>query len=418
MMNANPSVVIIRRHHQLRLRRPLSLILIRNSASSSKPDASTPPSLSNTQTTQTTTTAPTTLLSAYSQLSKAKLSALVVSTTAAGYIASGGACATPAFAELLTGTFLCSASAAAYNQIYERQYDAQMLRTRLRPTATGKISPSHGLAVATVWGVSGVGLLSDLPGTTTALLGALNIGLYAGVYTPLKQYSIWNTWVGAIVGAIPPVMGCTAVATSSLVDGPAVSLALLLYHWQLVHFLALSHMYRVDYARGGFRMLGVVDTVATAASIERNAVGLTVVPPMIAYATGATSAMFVVESVVLNSYVLYLCRQFRQESSNQNARRLFMSSLWYLPCSLILFCWHSQGMLRETDEEKEQQTLMHSLRDWGRRHCLHEQNAVHETCPITHDVPSAAIDAAKDTATTVVEQQRQLQQRSTASRTT
>ena len=153
-------------------------------------------------------------------------------------------------------------------------------------------------------------------------------------------------------------------------------------------------------------MLGVQDTPATAASIVRNAYGLTIVPPALAYISGATSGMYVVESVVLNSYMLYLSHQFQDDSSNQKARRVFLNSLWYLPCSLILFCWHSRGLQDALEKEKEiskAENILHSLRDWGRRHCVHEQNAVHETCPVAHDLTAKVADAAVDSTTTLVQ---------------
>lgn len=124
-----------------------------------------------------------------------------------------------------------------------------MKRTMRRPLPSGLLSPRHALLFAAASAAAGVGALHAHANGTAALLGAANIALYAGVYTPLKQVSVANTWVGAVVGAVPPLMGWAAAAGH--LDPGAGVLAALLYFWQLPHFMALAFLYRADYAAGG-----------------------------------------------------------------------------------------------------------------------------------------------------------------------
>jgi heme o synthase len=135
------------------------------------------------------------LIKAYLDLSKARLSSLVVVTTAAGFLAAGGPLTTMTAA--CAGTMLCSSSAAAFNQIIEVDRDSQMKRTQQRPMVQGTLSPTHATLVATAWGVAGTGILAVGTDPYTTALGATNILLYAGLYTYMKPRTVWNTWVGA-----------------------------------------------------------------------------------------------------------------------------------------------------------------------------------------------------------------------------
>ena len=165
---------------------------------------------------------------------------------------------------------------------------------------------------------------------TAAALGAANIALYAGVYTPLKQVSVANTWVGAVVGAIPPLMGW-AGAAGGLQPGAAV-LAGLLYFWQLPHFMALAYMHRVDYAAGGYRMLPIVDPSGrrTAGVALRNA--LYMVPlGAVAVAVGVTTPPFAWEAAALSGGVAAAAAVFWASPTQGTARKLFLLTLGHLP---------------------------------------------------------------------------------------
>jgi protoheme IX farnesyltransferase len=317
--------------------------------------------------------------SAYLQLGKARLSGLVVTTTLAGFIAAGGPLyeQAPVAVSCVVGTALCSFSAAAMNQIYERDRDSMMKRTQKRPMVTGALTLNEAKLAATLWGVGGTTLLIAGTDPVTALLGVSNIGLYAGLYTYMKPRSVYNTWVGAVVGAIPPVMGWTAATSGSLLDLDAIILGSTLYYWQLPHFFALSYMYRVDYERGGFQMLSSheVDGERTSAVILRNATYLSAIPFISTFA-GVTSSMFALEGIALNSYALWVAYKFRQERTNANARKVFLTSLWYLPTWLVLFLLHSKVWDEDHDQDVLRDAIsefVHAVRDEGRKMCLHER---------------------------------------------
>lgn len=342
-----------------------------------------------------TMAAPPSKMKLYLDLAKAKLSALVVTTTAAGFVAAGGPLSEQATVAVccVAGTALCSSSAAAWNQILERDRDAQMKRTQQRPLVQNHLTVPEATMAATSWGVAGTTLLYVGTDPVTAMLGLSNIGLYAGLYTYMKPRSIYNTWVGAVVGAIPPVMGWTAATGGNLLDLDAVILGTTLYLWQMPHFFALSFMHRVDYKRGGFAMLPVLeqDGDRTSQVILRYAAYLSAVPLVATYA-GVTSSMFAMEGVALNSYALYVANKFRQERTNANARKVFLTSLWYLPCWLVLYLLHSKVWDEEHDRDTIRDAIshiIHTIRDQGRQMCLHEravaQNPVigEDKCPVT-----------------------------------
>ena len=315
---------------------------------------------------------------AYLQLAKAKLSALVVTTTAAGFVAAGGPLSEQAALAgcCIVGTALCSSSAAAFNQIIERDRDAKMKRTQQRPLVINSLTVKEASIAATLWGVSGTSILALGTDPITAGLGLANIGLYAGMYTYMKPRSIYNTWVGAVVGAIPPVMGWTAATGGSILDLDALILGTTLYLWQMPHFFALSYMHRVDYKRGGFAMLPVLesDGERTSKVILRYAGYLSTVP-IITTLCDVTSVMFAFEGLALNSYALYVANKFRQERTNANARKVFLTSLWYLPSWLILFLIHSKVWDEEHDRDVLRDKLsdiIHSIREQGRQACIHE----------------------------------------------
>eukprot|EP00730_Choanoeca_flexa_P001502 TRINITY_DN10663_c0_g1_i3.p1 TRINITY_DN10663_c0_g1~~TRINITY_DN10663_c0_g1_i3.p1 ORF type:complete len:300 (+),score=19.91 TRINITY_DN10663_c0_g1_i3:967-1866(+) len=187
------------------------------------------------------------LPSAYARLTKFKLSALVILTEMGGFALAPGAFDWMNFGVTALGTGLCVAAANTYNQWIEIPYDAQMKRTRNRPLVSGEISPFHAWSFGTLCGLSGVGILAAGVNPLVAALGAGNILLYAGVYTPMKRMSIYNTWAGSLVGAIPPLMGWAAVTNS--LDSSAFVLAGVLFAWQFPHFNALSWSLRPDYSR-------------------------------------------------------------------------------------------------------------------------------------------------------------------------
>ncbi|XP_068610660.1 protoheme IX farnesyltransferase, mitochondrial [Brachionichthys hirsutus] len=269
----------------------------------------------------------------YSRLAKIKLTALVVITSAAGFAMAPVAFDPVGFVALSLGTGLASCAANTINQYFEVPFDSNMNRTKNRPLVRGQISPLHAVTFALACGVPGVALLSLAANPLTGFLGALNVFLYTCCYTPLKRLSITNTWVGAVVGAIPPVMGWTA-ATGCL-DPGALLLGGFLYSWQFPHFNSLSWNLREDYSRGGYRMMSVTHPGMCRRVALRHSAGLiglaTLAPPL-----DVTTWTFPVISLPINAYIAYLAYRFYRRGDRSSARSLFLCSLWHLPMLLLL----------------------------------------------------------------------------------
>jgi len=319
------------------------------------------------------------------ELSKSKLSALVVATTAAGHLMAPAPFDGCSLFAALGGTFLCAASANSFNQIIEVERDAAMHRTARRPLPSGRIGRAHATAFASTAGVVGVGSLAVATNPTTAALGAATIGLYTLVYTPMKPRHELNTWVGAVVGAIPPLMGWTAAGGSLMSIEPLV-LSSALFLWQIPHFLALAWMYRADYEQGGYRMVPLTDPTGertSALCLEYS--GYLALLPVGCWAAGITSCMFPIESIGFNGVMVLAAARFARNSQRgqAHARRLFLVSLAYLP--FFFFCLllhqkkpnHLPAPLEEgvevdgaADPIVQQRER---LRERGRQICIHEQ---------------------------------------------
>ena len=190
----------------------------------------------------------------YLQLSKHRLSALVMATTSAGYLAAGGPVDVVTLSCACVGTMLASSSANTFNQVLETSNDSRMKRTRNRPLPSGRISRSHALGWGAASGAAGITILAAGTNPLTAALGAANLLLYIGPYTLSKTRSELNTWVGSVVGAVPPLMGWTAATGAATAVEPLL-LATYLFVWQFPHFFSLAWLHREDYARGGFAMV-------------------------------------------------------------------------------------------------------------------------------------------------------------------
>jgi len=302
----------------------------------------------------------------------------------------------------VSGTALAAAAANTFNQIYEAPLDALMKRTQGRPLPTGRLTQSEALTFGIGATAASAAVLYAGTNSLTLALGMGNIALYAGVYTPLKQLTTLNTSVGAVVGAIPPLMGWAA-ATGGLESVDPYLLSYILFAWQFPHFYALAWPLRKDYARGGYAMVPVYDTSGshTARLISRHAMALACVPLGAAF-LGVASPMFAVEGLVINAYFLSLTRAFSKDPSDANARAIFKASLWYLPLLLILFVFHANHWLAKEEEVRLNDLVgpplpsatvgggsrggglrgvgwgdalengIGTLRWWGRELCLHE----------------------------------------------
>lgn len=285
----------------------------------------------------------------YWELSKARLSALVVATSGAGYVLGSGSIVDIAgLCYTCTGTMMVAASANTLNQVFEIKNDAKMKRTMRRPLPSGRISPVHAAMWATSVGAAGTALLACKANGLAAGLAASNLVLYAFVYTPLKQIHPINTWVGAVVGAIPPLLGWAAAASEVSLNSMILPAAL--YFWQLPHFMALAYLCREDYLAGGYRMLSFADPTGkrTAWVSLRNC--LYMLPlGLFAYNCGLTSEWFSFEASLLTMGLTIGALSFVLDPTRKSARRMFHGSLLYLPALMAGLILH-----RLPNEQKEQ----------------------------------------------------------------
>jgi heme o synthase len=330
------------------------------------------------------------LLKIYGELAKPRLTYLVVLTSMAGVALSPVSATVPTLLSTAIGTALCSASANALNQLQEVPFDTQMARTRMRPLVRRAIGPLHATCFALVTGAVGPVILWTMVNPTTAILGASNIVLYAGLYTWLKRKSVWNTWVGSVVGAIPPLMGWTAcgghllpsTTTHSVgyflpsfmstvqdvapldvaaIDNPLAPFALfmLLFSWQFPHFNALAQLYQSSYAQAGYRMLSVFSPSKNTLVSLRHAALLVPICSVLVPLSGLTTWTFAVVSLVPNGVFLRAAWRFWRRGGEKEARTLFRHSLWYLPAVLGLMMVHKNNMdwlewLNPTRKDREE----------------------------------------------------------------
>jgi protoheme IX farnesyltransferase len=273
---------------------------------------------------------------AYAELTKPRLTSLVLVTTALGYLlARSGALEPARLVAAVIGTALVAGGANGLNQWWEAAPDARMKRTRGRPFPSGRISPRSGFAFAAGLSALGFVLLLQLVNALTAALALISWACYLLVYTPLKRRTTLNTLVGAVSGAVPPMMGWTA-ATGSLGAGAWVLFAVL-FIWQIPHFLAIAWVHREDYARGGFRMLPVVDPDGRATFRIAFVYCLGLLPAAWAAAlVGLSGWFYLAGATVLGLGLLHSGLRLCREGSEAAARRLFLASIAYLPVLLLL----------------------------------------------------------------------------------
>jgi protoheme IX farnesyltransferase len=210
-----------------------------------------------------------------------------------------------------------------------------MLRTRTRPIPAGRLTPRAALVFSSAVAILGTLYLGLAVNWLTAALGAFTLTSYIFVYTPLKRVSTICTLIGAIPGAVPPLMGWTA-ATNHLGLGGMIVFAIL-FLWQLPHFMAISWMYREDYARGGFAMLSVRDNDGAAVARQAIYYTLALLPVTVAPALlGMTGMVYLVGAVVAGAALLAATIRFFFDRDVRNARSVFMISNLYLLTVMLL----------------------------------------------------------------------------------
>jgi len=276
---------------------------------------------------------------AYLELGKARLSALVLATTAVGYLLAprgGAGLDWSRLAWTLVGTGLAILGANALNEWWEAERDARMERTRGRPLPARRLSRAEALGFGLVCGTAGPVLLAVGVNVHAATLALAALLIYVLAYTPLKVRSVLCTLVGAVVGALPPVIGWVAAADGRVGPGAWV-LAGILFLWQIPHFLALAWMYREDYIRGGFRVLPVIETRGhltgcVVVTYTLGLLGLTLVPVLL----GLAGWMYGLGAVLLGAGFVALGAALESTRTRSAARRVFLASVIYLPLLLGL----------------------------------------------------------------------------------
>ncbi len=269
-------------------------------------------------------------------LTKPGITRLVLITAGVGfYLGSSGSLDLVLMFHVLLGTGLLAAGTNALNQYAERRVDAAMKRTAKRPLPAGRLKSTTALVFSVGISLAGTLYLVALVNPVTAVLGSAALLIYIFIYTPLKRRTWLCTVVGAVPGAIPPMMGWTA-ATGRL-DPPAWVLFGIVFLWQMPHFYAIGWMYRQDYARAGFPMLSVVDDggARTARQIVVYTMALVAVS-LLTTVMGLTGAIYLVGALTLGLGLLGLGVALAARRTGLNARRLFLGSVLYLPVLLIL----------------------------------------------------------------------------------
>jgi len=274
----------------------------------------------------------------FSDLVKARLTTLVLLTTAVGfYIGEQGAVNWLLFFNTLAATGLVAGGAAALNQLLEREYDAKMRRTMDRPLPSGRMQPTTVAILGGVMSVLGLAYLALAVNLLTSVLGAITLVSYLFIYTPLKRVTWLNTAIGAIPGALPPLMGWTAARNE--LTGEGWTLFAILAFWQIPHFFAIAWMYREEYAKAGFVMLPNVEQGdhRTAQQTVSHTLALLIVS-LCPFLFKMAGLVYLGGAILLGGAFLFCAIQFSRQLTLSRAKRLFLASILYLPLLLAAMC--------------------------------------------------------------------------------
>jgi protoheme IX farnesyltransferase len=279
--------------------------------------------------------AETSLTTAFSELTKARLTVMVLLTTLAGfYLASTGPIDWPRLFHTLLGTALVAICSSILNQALERRTDALMRRTEQRPFVTRRLPLTPTVVAGLILGVIGLVELAWFVNGLTAILAVVTLAIYVVVYTPLKRFTPLNTLVGAIPGALPPLLGATAARGHFSIEG--WTLFALLAVWQLPHFYAISWLYREDYQNAGLRMVSVGDAAGRRTGLHALLSALVLLPvSLLPTWIGASSLFYGVVAAILSCAFLAFALRFARNPDRPTARALFLASITYLPLILL-----------------------------------------------------------------------------------
>jgi len=272
----------------------------------------------------------------YFELGKPRLTLLVLIVVGlSAWLASAGQAGFSLLVHAVVGTGLVAAGASALNMLLERDHDARMPRTWNRPLPAGRLRPRDVLLFGGLLTAGGLALLFWLTTPLAALLAAFTSATYLGLYTPLKRVTTLNTHIGAVPGALPALIGWAAVRGT--LDPGAWTIFMIVYVWQLPHFLSIAWLYREDYARGGFRMLPGVDPDGRATGRQAALGALALLPVSLLPAlAGVSGAVYALGAVVLGLFFVQRAVTFAWTRSPATARGLLRASLLYLPLLLAL----------------------------------------------------------------------------------
>jgi protoheme IX farnesyltransferase len=274
---------------------------------------------------------------AYAELTKPRIALMVLFTVVIGAVlATGGQVDPLLLLHTVLGTTLVAAGASALNMYLERRADARMRRTESRPLPAGRLRPSEALLFGSALGLIGTAYLAVmLPHVGAALVAAVTFVTYVFVYTPLKRVTPLNTLVGAVPGALPPLIGWTAARGS--LDLEAAGLFLIVFFWQVPHFLAIAWIHREDYARGGFRMLPSVDRDGSLTGRNMVLYCLALIPASLLPSLGGQVGLIYIAGALALGVAFFACTLgFLRAPSTAHARRVLRGSLLYLPAVLAL----------------------------------------------------------------------------------
>ena len=273
-------------------------------------------------------------ISDVSELCKARITLMVLVTTLVGFLFGWhGPLDLLYLFQTLGGTALAASGAAALNQVFEVELDARMRRTRNRPLPGRRMTLDEGLIIGITCSVGGIFWLSFATNLYAGILSALTIGVYVFVYTPLKRVTTLNTIVGAIPGALPPVIGWTAARGQASFE--SWILFAILFLWQMPHFLSISWLYREDYKQAGFVMLASFDPTCQVTGRQSllytmGLISVSFIPAMLEL----TSFWYLPIAAIMGGYFLLMAFRFAISGTDQAARRLFVASIVYLPVTL------------------------------------------------------------------------------------
>ena len=274
-------------------------------------------------------------VSVYADLIKARLTLLVLLTTLVGfYIGWQGPMNYLLMFNALLGTALVASGASALNQLLEREHDAKMRRTASRPLPSGRLQPVTVMLFGGVCSIAGLVYLAFLVNPLTSVLGALSLVSYLFLYTPLKRVTWLNTAVGAVPGALPPLMGWAAARGH--LDGGGWALFAILAFWQMPHFFAIAWIYRDEYAKAGFVMLPSVDPDGSRTGYQSVSHTLALLGVGLSpFVLKLAGPIYLAAALLLGLGYLACAINFARKLDMASARRLFFASIIYLPLLLI-----------------------------------------------------------------------------------